>query len=134
MLIDLQRNPGTTQLRQFALSTLVMFPFLAWLWSGRAVPIACAVAAGLILVACSWLRPGLLKPLFVGLSLLTWPIGWIVIEVVLVILYYAVLTPAGMISRMLGRDPLALKPESTQKSAWTDKQSESGPERYFRMS
>jgi len=134
MLIDINRHPSTTQLRQFALSTLIMLPLVTWLWSARAVPMVFAGAAGVGFLLCGWLRPGLLKPLFIGLSILTWPIGFVVSEVVLLLLFYAVFTPAGLISRLLGRDPLALKADSTVKSAWNVKKSETDTSRYYRMS
>ncbi len=134
MLIDINRNPSTTQLRQFALATLIMLPLVTWLWSARAVPMMFAGAAGVGILLCGWLRPGLLKPLFIGLSILTWPIGFVVSEVVLLVLFYAVFAPAGLISRLFRRDPLALKPESAVKSAWIAKKSETDSSRYYRMS
>lgn len=134
MLIDINRNPSTTQLRQFALSTLIMLPLVTWLWSGRLVPMACAGCAAVGILLCGWLRPHLLKSLFIGLSILTWPIGFVVSEVVLLLLFYAVFTPAGLISRLLRRDPLALKPESTVKSSWRAKKSETDTSSYYRMS
>ena len=134
MLIDINRDPSTTQLRQFALSTLVMLPLVVWLWSARTVPMVCASAAAFGILLCGWLRPGLLKPLFIGLSILTWPIGFIVSEVVLLVLFYAVFAPAGLISRLLRRDPLDLKPDSAVQGAWKAKKPETDTSRYYRMS
>ena len=111
-----------------------MLPFVTWMWSGGAVPMWCAAAAGVGILVCSWLRPWLLKPMFIGLSIVTWPIGFIVSEVVLLLLFYAVFAPAGLISRLLRRDPLLLKPDSTVQGAWKTKKPETDTSRYYRMS
>ena len=134
MLIDINRNPTVIQLRQFALSTLIILPLVTWIWSGRPVSMVCAVTAGMGIGLIGWLRPSLVRPVFVGLSIVTWPIGLIVSEIVLLILFYGVFAPAGLISRMLRRDPLDLKPESTLHSAWKDRPPETDPSRYYRMS
>ena len=134
MLIDLNRNPSTTQLRQFSLSTLIMLPLMTWIWSGRPVAIASAGAAGVVVLLCGYLRPALLKPWFIGLSVVTWPIGCIVSELVLLLLFCAVFTPAGLISRLLGRDPLTLKTDPAEQGTWIANTRESDTSRYYRMS
>ncbi len=134
MLIDINRNPSMVHLRQFALSTLIMLPLVTWVWSGDTIPMLCAGLAGIAVLLCGWLRPGLLKPLFIGLSIVSWPIGFVVSEVVLLALFYAVFTPAGLISRLLRRDPLALQPGSALHGSWKAKKSVTDTSRYFRMS
>ncbi|MBV8311599.1 MAG: hypothetical protein JO344_14550 [Planctomycetaceae bacterium] len=51
-------------------------------------------------------RPMLLKPVFLGLTLATWPIGWAVSSLTLALLYYGVFTPVGLTFKLIGRDAM----------------------------
>ena len=59
-------------------------------------------AAGLVGV----LRPGFLRPVYVLWMALAFPIGWTVSHLLLLIVYYLVLTPIGLLMRLFGYDPL----------------------------
>ena len=62
-----------------------------------AIAVACAVAA----------RPcPPLRPLFIGLSAVTMPIGIVVSYTVLAVVFYGVLTPIGLVMRLFGRDTM----------------------------
>jgi hypothetical protein len=52
--------------------------------------------------------------------MLAFPIGFVVSHVVLAVLFFGVLTPVGLILRLLGRDPLQRHFESDKKSYWAD--------------
>jgi len=112
-MIDVQWNPERKQLRQFA---AIWFPAfcgaVGWLIGRRTghwewVEIGWALC-GAVAVA-GFLYPPLIRPVFVGLILMTFPIGWVVSHVLLGLIYYVVVTPMGLILRMRGHDPLQLK-------------------------
>ncbi len=63
-------------------------------------------------------RPSWLKPVFLGLTLLTWPIGLVVSNVVLALLYYGVFTPIALVFRVMGRDALKRRFEPEATSYW----------------
>ena len=134
MLIDINFLPTTRQLRQFAASTVVMLPLVTWLWTHRGSAVALASVAALIVALLGIAKPIALKPVFVGMSLITWPIGRVVSEVVVLLLFYAVFVPAGLLSQLLGRDPLAIKPDANLKDAWKERRECTDSSRYYRMS
>jgi hypothetical protein len=91
----------------------------------------------LIVVALVIGLPGLVKPfairwLFVGATVLTFPIGWIVAQLVLAIMFYLIITPVALVFRLRGRDRLARKPAPECASFWTEKGTPQDVRSYFR--
>jgi hypothetical protein len=100
------------QLRQFA---GIWFPAFCALvgWSvarktghWHEVEVGWAIA-GVISIA-GLVCPPLIRPIFVGLILLTYPIGWVVSHVLLGLIFYGIVTPIGIILRLTGHDPLQI--------------------------
>jgi len=111
-MIAIQWNPDRKQLRQFA---GIWFPAFCALvgWSvarktghWHEVEIGWAIA-GIISIA-GLVFPPLIRPIFVGLILLTYPIGWVVSHVLLGLIFYGIVTPIGIILRLTGHDPLQI--------------------------
>jgi len=120
-MIAIQWNPDQKQLRQFA---GIWFPAFCALvgWSiarktgyWNEVEIGWAIA-GIISIA-GLVFPPLIRPIFVGLILLTYPIGWVVSHVLLGLIFYGVVTPIGLLLRATGHDSLDLKPPQSP-SMW----------------
>ena len=85
--------------------------------AGAPVRVPALCGAGLLLLA-SLLRPQLLHPfnsLWTRLGLL---LGRIVNPVVTALLFFLVFVPAGLILRLLGKDPLHLKPAPEAATYW----------------
>jgi hypothetical protein len=136
-MIAIQWNPSEKQLRQFA---GVWFPAFCGLvgWSighktghWSAVEIGW-VLAGLLSVG-GLVLPALIRPIFVGLILLTFPIGWVVSHLLLGLIFYGVVTPIGLILRISGHDPLQLKKPSGN-SVWKTSIGKTDATRYLRQS
>ena len=77
-------------------------------------------------------RPAWLKPAFLGLTLATWPIGWVVGRGALTILYFMVFTPIALLFRLIGRDALKRKLDPKAKTYWESYRPNRGIERYLR--
>ena len=121
-LMEINWQPGERQLRQFGLLCLVLFPLLGWWWGGGRLPaITIPGGVGLLLAAVGILRPIWLRPLFVALCLLAWPIGLIVGELALLLVYYGVITPLGLLRRACGRDGLERGLDREAASYWQPK-------------
>ena len=88
------------------------------------------VAVGLRLIG--WLRATWLRPIFVGVSTLTYPIGWVVSNAVLAILYYGVVTPFALVFRLVGRDGLNRRFDREAESYWEAYDTDRDAERYLR--
>ena len=136
-MIAIQWNPSTKQLRQFA---GIWFPafcaLVGWSighktghWSGVEIG---WVLAGLLSVG-GLILPALIRPIFVGLILLTFPIGWVVSHLLLGLIFYGVVTPIGLILRISGHDPLQLKKPSGN-SVWKTSVGKTDATRYLRQS
>ena len=136
-MIAMQWNPSTKQLRQFA---GIWFPAFCALvgWSighktGHWSEVEIGwVLAGLLSVG-GLVLPALIRPIFVGLILLTFPIGWVVSHLLLGLIFYGVVTPIGLILRIIGHDPLQLKKPSGN-SVWKTSIGKTDATRYLRQS
>src|SRR5262249_49359750 len=87
--------------------------------------------AGAIGVA-GLVRPQLVRWLFVGLVLVTYPIGRAVSLVLLGVLFYAVLTPLALAFRAAGRDPLLMR-RSERETYWQPRVADRPAASYFRQ-
>jgi len=136
-MISVQWNPGRKQLRQFA---GIWFPAFCALvgWTvakktGQWHAVEAGWVAAGILSLAGLIFPPLIRPVFVGLILLTYPIGWVVSHVLLGIIFYGVVTPIGLILRWSGHDPLSLK-EVPGSSLWKTPVGKTDPASYLRQS
>lgn len=105
-LIDINTNPSRKQLRQFGLLSLLSLPLAAWLWTGLSVFAAWALAVGFCLALIGQFAPRILRPVFIGLILITAPIGIVVTEVILLLAFFGLFLPLSLLFRLLGRDAL----------------------------
>jgi hypothetical protein len=78
-------------------------------------------------------RPALLKPVYIGLTLATWPIGWVVSHLTLALLYYGVMTPIGFLLRLSKRDPLGRGFDRNAPTYWEPYNPDRGMKRYLRQ-
>lgn len=133
---DIQFNPAEKTLRQFAGIALVLFGGLAVLEAAVRHRPALAIAYGaaaLLIGLPGLVRPMLIKPVFVGWSVVAFPIGWLVSTTMLLTLYGLVFTPMALVFRMIGRDVLERRRPHTA-SYWKPKQMPRDKRAYFRQS
>lgn len=145
MLIQLDFRPEARQLRQFGfiafvvLGVLAVVAYLRGTLFGFEVGDAARVlsaalgAVGAVSALFSLVWPQGNRPLFVALSLLAFPIGFVVSHIVLAVLFFAILTPVGLALRLLGRDLLDRGFESEKKSYWVDLPQAIQKRDYFRQ-
>ena len=134
-LIRINHRPSPRQLLVFALAWLVFAGLLGlsqWVHGRPAAAIACWVASGLVPMAGAVWPEGL-RLLYLGLSYATYPIGLAVSSLVMVVLYYAVLTPIGLILRLCRYDPLNRRFDRQAGSYWHLRTSRREPASYFRQ-
>ena len=136
-MISVQWNPEKKQLRQFA---GIWFPafcaLLGWIIGKKtghwgAVEVAWVICGGVSLGG--FVHPPLIRPVFVGLILATFPIGWVVSHVLLGAIFYGVVTPIGLALRLTGHDPLELRPP-TGNSLWKTPVGKTDAASYLRQS
>ena len=136
-MISIEWNPERKQLRQFA---GIWFPAFCALvgWSiarktGHWHEVEVVwIVAGVISIA-GLVFPPIIRPVFVGLILLTYPIGWVVSHVLLGLIFYGIVTPIGIILRLTGHDPLQIN-APLGNSLWKSPTGKTDPASYLRQS
>lgn len=133
-LVKVNWEPADRQLRQFSAISFVAIPLLAWIWSGQN-PTAVAVAAALAFVigGVGVAVPRLMKPVFIGLTLVTIPIGIVMGEVAMLLIYGGLLVPIGLYFRLTGRDSLRLSRQREAQSYWLPKRQAPNAVSYYRQ-
>lgn len=136
-VIAIDRHPSRRRLRRFGVVWLVFLAALgAMAWFERDNH---RLAVGLWVVAVvvpvlGWCLPRMMRWLYVGLSYLTWPIGWLVSHLVLALVYFLVVTPIGLLARLFGYDPMSRKADADASSYWIDRPAAPAePRRHFRQ-
>jgi hypothetical protein len=135
-LIDVNWNPPPRQLRQFAGLFLVVFGGLATLSYFDDKPLLLSqVLWGLSVVVgiTGLIFPPLVRPVYVVMMAVALPIGFVVSSVLLVIIYYLILTPIGLVMRFFGYDPMRRRRPSGVTSFWTARPRTGDVRRYFRQ-
>ena len=94
---------------------------------------ACIWGLGLLCILAALTAPAALKPLYLALNIVAWPIGLAVSYVLLFVLYYLVLTPVGLAMRLIGRDPLHRRFDRQASTYWVPYEKQPPPKRYFRQ-
>ena len=137
---DIQFNPSEKTLRQFAGLFLVIFGVLALVESQyRHRPQLALVYGALAVVVgpLGLLRPQFVRPIWVGWSVVAFPIGWAVSTVFLALLFFGLFTPIGLLFRLFGRDALAIRKteRNTERTTyWLPRSAAKDMRHYFRQS
>lgn len=132
---DLPLKPSDRTLREFAGLWCLFFSGLG-AWHGLVQnnsPLGRLLAvAGFTVGLCGLVYPRAVRPIFVTWLVLAFPIGWVVSKLLLVVLFFGLVTPVALLFRLQGRDALQLRREQKQ-SYWTAKERSGSPARYFRQ-
>jgi len=133
---DVPFQPNEKILRQFAVGWLVFFlSFGAHQYLARghhqvglAVGLMAVLVGGLGLV-----RPAVLRWLFVSWMVLAFPIGWFISQLMLLMMFYIIITPVALLFRFRGRDLLSLRATRCRASFWRPKETPRDVQSYFRQ-
>src|SRR5262245_54185555 len=135
-MIEVNWNPSPRQLRHFSgiwlpafFVTLQTFMYYRagalmpiWVWS----VIALVSVTGLI-------RPAVIRPVYLSWMWAAYPIGWTVSSLMMLSVFFLLITPVGLIMRLFGYDPMKRRFERTVKSYWTTHLSTADKSDYFRQ-
>lgn len=145
-MIEVNWRPDTRTLRGFGLlSTLAFAAIGAWVWfrhslfgfsmspeSATTAATVLWVVAGVCLAAAA-VASRALWPLYVVLTAISLPIGFVVSHLVLAIVFFGVFAPLGLVMRLLGRDPLQRRFDAAADTYWVRREPPPEIRRYFRQ-
>ena len=75
-------------------------------------------AIGLILVCCGSTLPHFLKPVYLVWMRFASILGWIMTRVILCLLFYLIITPIALVSRLMGKQFIDLEWDAKQRTYW----------------
>jgi hypothetical protein len=138
VLFESSRHATDRQLRQFAAALVVASLLAISLRLLRQIPVG-AVAATIGVTAIVLGIVGLVTPrriawLFSFAVVVTRPIGLVLSELILVVLYFAVVAPIAVAGRVAGRDRLKRRLDADAGSYWIRRRASDDLSRYFRQS
>lgn len=132
-------NPDRQTLRQFgfiatfAFTVLALFAWREWFVFAFGLGVARPwVVAGCLGVAscalvCSLVAPRANRPLFIGMSVLGYPIGVVVSFLTMALLFYCVFTPIAWVFRLVKRDVLGRSSDPKRDTYWVQRNAGSRP-------
>jgi hypothetical protein len=133
---DLQLDPPIRVLRQFAaVGCLVLWAVAVWrfLLRGEVLLADILFVLGFALALTGYAGPRLIRPIYVVMTVVTFPIGWVMSWVLLGLVYYGLFTPFAVVFRLIGRDPLGRRGPSSADTYWKPKPAPRDPARYLRQ-
>ena len=108
-----------SDLRSFGITIgiiLMLFAGYAF-WRGNE-SFQLVLAIGIILFVFGITIPLLLKPVYLVWMMFATILGWFMTRVILSILFYVILTPIGVVSRLFGKQFLEVRWDKSESSYW----------------
>jgi len=131
-LIEINWAPSTRQLRQFGAVCIFVLPLLGWLWNFSANGLTGMLIAGSLVAILSFVWPPAVKLIFVGLMLVAAPIGMVVGELAILLIFLGIFLPISLIFKLTGRDALRLKFDKNAATYWQPKSEPKHVSSYYR--
>ena len=138
-MIKLDLRPSEKQLRQFGWIALVGFPLAGVVLTQTPIGapswvlwILLGLAGAMGLCALLGLTP-VIRPVYVVMMLVSWPIGVVLSTVLLALIYYLLFTPVSLLFKLIGRDPLNRRLDRGATSYWHVREKQRAPASYVRL-
>jgi hypothetical protein len=134
-IIEVNWHPGRKDLRVFGTGALVATLILAAVLHYRRGldgrwALSIALFGALIFVS-SFLLPRAAKIVYSVMMCIALPIGLVLSFLLMGVFYYLILTPTGIVFRLMGRDLLNLKRKHSAESYWVKRRVPDSLKRYF---
>lgn len=83
----------------------------------------------LVLIPCL-IAPNLMRPVYRGWMTLAVLLGLFMTKVIITLVFYGMMTPIGLLRRLLVKDPMGLRINKEKQSYWVEKEHSPTPESY----
>lgn len=128
-------RPDARELRRFAVAMLIGFSLLGLfsVWRASEITTTSIVLWGIgVFLAVAAFIPRLGRLAYLGVYLPTSIIGYVVSQVILTLMFFLVITPLGIILRLMRKDVLQQR-RQRQKTHWTLVKSSRTDDSYYRQ-
>jgi hypothetical protein len=135
-LTEIDLRPTNRVLRQFAAAWLIVLGVLGanqWLLRGNPRGGFALVAVAVVVGAIGLLRPQTIRWIFVACTIAAFPLGWVVSQVMLLVLFVMVVTPVAVLFKITGRDRLWRRRTPERPTYWKPKTAIHDVRRYLRQ-
>jgi hypothetical protein len=133
-LIEINWNPEKREIRKFGFIAFVAFGAAGIILGLPAVWAISAAAAGLFILIVTLISPAAGRIIYLALTFAALPIGLVVSFIVMAAFYFLILTPVGLVFKIIGRDSLTRRFEPDSPTYWTPHKRTDDHERYFHQS
>jgi len=121
-LIEIKWRPKPEQLRSFGKITLIAsaaVSILLYIFKDIEIKWSVAIVTlGISVFLTSLISIKLTRFIYLGLILITFPIGWTISFILMALFYFLLITPLGLFFRLMGKDLLSQKFNPNAKSYW----------------
>lgn len=136
-IIPFNTDPSRQELRNFDRywfpAFVAVVGLVVWRKTGALDIPSIIWALALPSVILSFVAPRVMKPVFVGLMYLSYPIGFVISHVMFFVFYFSTITPIGLFMKLIGRDALRRKRDPAAASYWTRREPVTDTKRYFKQ-
>ncbi len=135
-LIQIDHNPSRRELGVFGFVWLAFFGIVGGivLSNSDSLPATAVIwSVAAIVPVVGWMMPALMRVVYVGLAYAAFPIGFVVSHVILLAIFYLVLTPLGLLMRLSGYDPMSSSFDAEATTYWCPRDKKDSLEEYFRQ-
>jgi len=137
-LVEINWNPEKRELRLFGLIALVVLGaagiILRFVFGAAGIWAVLVAAAGLSIFLVTLVSARAGRIIYLGLTFAALPIGFVISVLLMAVFYFFVLTPVGLVFKLLGRDPLERRFKKDTPTYWTPREHRDDLERYFHQS
>ena len=134
-LIEINFNPDKKELRKFGLIGLVVLGVvgivLRFVFGVSGIAALLVAAAGLCIFIVSLASARAARIIYLGLTFAGLPVGFVISIVLMAAFYFLILTPVGLVFKIINRDVLERKFEPDSPTYWSPRRQREDPERYF---
>jgi len=136
-LIDVNWKPGARDLRVFSLLFAVFaagFGTLFYFTGKFGLPVSQGlwIAAAVVGIG-GLLAPRLVLPVYIVMMAIALPVGMVVSTVLMMAIYFLLLTPIGWALRLFGHDAMRRKLDAGVVSYWIERPAKIETRRYFKQ-
>jgi len=110
---------GRSDIRKFGITIGIILLIIAgFLFYQEKDSFRILVGVATALIVSGIIIPIILKPLYLIWMIITTILGWFMTRLILSLIFFVIVSPIGLVSRLLGKDYLSLNKDDSIKSYW----------------